>query len=160
MCYSAAWTDSGFLLACSHEHETREADSCIPCAGGYVGSIENGVMRSLTPEEEAEFQRVRYAAREAASPIGIKEPRQSVPPQREGETLLDYVLRFLSAFSIPQPAEAVSDAKPGLLYTGLIDLVLSRLREWETSELERMYGEDRHALLEAFGNRFRQTSKP
>jgi hypothetical protein len=58
MHYSAAWTDSGLLLACSHEHETiREADSCIPCAGGYVVGVENGVMRSLTAEEEAEFQR-------------------------------------------------------------------------------------------------------
>ena len=34
MYYSAAWTDSGFLLGCSHAHETIvEADSCIPCAG-------------------------------------------------------------------------------------------------------------------------------
>jgi hypothetical protein len=64
MYYSAAWTDSGFLLGCSHEHETIvEADSCIPCAGGYVVGVENGVMRSLTGEEEAEFQRVHYAPR-------------------------------------------------------------------------------------------------
>ena len=63
--YSAAWTDSGFLLGCSHEHETIvEADSCIPCAGGYVVGVENGVMRSLTAEEEeGEFQRVHYAPR-------------------------------------------------------------------------------------------------
>jgi len=161
MCYSAAWTDSGFLLACPHEHETvGEADSCIPCAGGYVVGVENGVMRFLTPEEEAEFQRLHYAALDAASPIGIKEPRQNVPPQREGETLLDYVFRFLSAYAFPQPAGAISDVKPGLANTGMIDLVLSRLSEWETSELERMYGEDRHALLEAFGNRFRNIRKP
>ena len=56
MYYSAAWTDSGFLLGCSHEHETiAEADSCIPCAGGYVVGVENGVMRSLTAEEEQSF---------------------------------------------------------------------------------------------------------
>jgi len=62
MYYFAAWTDSGFLLGCSHEHETiAEADSCIPCAGGYVVAVENGVMCSLTAEEEAEFQRVHYA---------------------------------------------------------------------------------------------------
>jgi hypothetical protein len=55
--YSAAWTDSGFLLGCSHEHETIvEAVSCIPCAGGYVISVENGVTRSLKPHEEAEFK--------------------------------------------------------------------------------------------------------
>ena len=60
--YSAAWTDSGFLLGCSHEHETIvEAEFCIPCAGGYVVGVENSVMRSLTAEEEAEFQRVHYA---------------------------------------------------------------------------------------------------
>jgi hypothetical protein len=55
--YSAAWTDSGFLLGCSHEHETIvEAASCIPCAGGYVVAVENGAMRSLTAEEESEFR--------------------------------------------------------------------------------------------------------
>jgi hypothetical protein len=57
MFYSAAWTDSGFFLGCSHEHATiMEAASCIPCAGGYVVGVENGAMRSLTPEEESEFQ--------------------------------------------------------------------------------------------------------
>jgi hypothetical protein len=70
MYYSAAWTDSGFLLGCSHEHETIvEADSCIPCAGGYVVGVENGVMRSLTAEEEAEFQRVHYAPRTDKPPL-------------------------------------------------------------------------------------------
>ena len=62
--YSAAWTDSGFLLGCSHEHKTVvEADSCIPCAGSYVVAVEDGVMRSLSVQEEAEFQRVHYAPR-------------------------------------------------------------------------------------------------
>ena len=55
--YSAAWTDSGCLFGCGHEHETlMEAALCIPCAGGYLVAIENGVMRSLSTEEEAEFQ--------------------------------------------------------------------------------------------------------
>ncbi len=59
MHYFAAWTECGCLLGCSHEHETIvEADSCIPCASGSVVAVENGVMRSLTAEEEAEFQRV------------------------------------------------------------------------------------------------------
>ena len=50
--YSAAWTDSGWLLGCGHDHETIiEAASCIPCAEGYVVCIENGVMRSLKTEE-------------------------------------------------------------------------------------------------------------
>jgi hypothetical protein len=62
--YSAAWTDSGFFLACSHEHKTIvQADSCISCAGGYVVAVENGVVRSLTPEEEAEWQCVHYVPR-------------------------------------------------------------------------------------------------
>lgn len=46
MFYSAAWTDSGFLLGCSHEHETIvEADSCIPC--GYLSPGWNFVARAL-----------------------------------------------------------------------------------------------------------------
>ena len=70
MYYSAAWTDSGFLLGCSHEHATIvEADSCFPCAGGYVVGGENGVMRSLTAEEEAEFQRVHYAPHTDEPPL-------------------------------------------------------------------------------------------
>jgi hypothetical protein len=57
--YSAAWTDSGCLLDCGHEHETlADAASCIPSAGGYVVGIESGVMRSLRTEEESEFQSV------------------------------------------------------------------------------------------------------
>jgi hypothetical protein len=83
--YSAAWTDSGFLLGCSHEHETIvEADSCIPCAGGYVVGVENGVMRSLTAEEEAEFQRVHYAPRTdnpaVATTLAAPEKQQSAIP--------------------------------------------------------------------------------
>jgi hypothetical protein len=80
MYYSAAWTDSGFLLGCSHEHETiAEADSCIPCAGGYVVGVENGVMRSLTGEEEAEFQRVHYAPR-------TDNPAAEITPAAPAET--------------------------------------------------------------------------
>jgi hypothetical protein len=64
MYYFAAWTDSGFFVGCSHEHETiAEAASCIRCAGGYVVGVENGVMRSLTGEEESEFQCVHYERR-------------------------------------------------------------------------------------------------
>jgi len=68
--YSAAWTDSGFLLRCSHEHKTVvEADSCIPCAGGYVVAVEDSAMRSLSAQEEAEFQRVHYAPRTDKPPL-------------------------------------------------------------------------------------------
>lgn len=44
-------------LGCSYEHKTvMKAASCIPCAGGYVVGVEDGAMRSLTAEEESEFQ--------------------------------------------------------------------------------------------------------
>src|ERR1017187_5775436 len=56
--YFAAWTDSGFLLGCDYEHQTvPEAVACISCAGGYVIAVENRVLRTLTDDEEAEFQR-------------------------------------------------------------------------------------------------------
>jgi hypothetical protein len=68
--YSAAWIELGCLVTCWHEHETIvRADSCIPCAGGYVVGVENGVMRSLTTEEEAEFQRVHYVPRTDRPPL-------------------------------------------------------------------------------------------
>ena len=180
MFYSAAWTDSGFLLGCSHEHETIvEAASCIPCAGGYVVAVENGAMRSLTAEEESEFRcavpshsadnpavettppapaeaatsdsgyavmtRIRVGDRwtwttwmrfetyaeaaatrtrrqqgcafsiteslalrqqtEGASPLVINAPRDSVPPRGEGEPLIEFVLRFLSAYGLDEKAQ-------------------------------------------------------
>lgn len=235
MYYSAAWTDSEFLLGCSHEHETIvEAASCIPCAGGYVVGVENGAIRSLTTEEESEFQcavpshstdnpaveptpaasgeaaasdsgytvmtRVRVGDRwswttwmrfetygeataharegnkvvrfrspewaalrqqtEAGAPVVTNAPRESLPAQGEVETLLEFVLRFLSAYGLPQHAEPISDVKHGLINTDMIDLVLSRLSESETSELERMYAEDKHALEEVLGNRFRTVLWP
>jgi len=55
--YFAAWTDSGCLLGCSHEHGTPgEAAACIACAGCYVVAVEHGVLRALTDEEERQFQ--------------------------------------------------------------------------------------------------------
>ena len=62
--YSAAWTDSGCLLSCWHEHPTvREAAECIKYAGAYILAAKNGVLRALTMDEEAEFQRAIYALR-------------------------------------------------------------------------------------------------
>jgi len=61
--YFAAWTDSGFLLGCDHEHQTvTAAVGCISCAGGYVIAVENGVLRALTDDEEAEFQLALHLA--------------------------------------------------------------------------------------------------
>ena len=55
--YFAAWTDSGCLLGCDHEHESvTEAVACMSCACGYVIAVENKVYRALNDSEEAEFQ--------------------------------------------------------------------------------------------------------
>src|SRR5208282_2734158 len=252
MYYFAAWTDSRFLLGCSHEHETiREADPCIPCAGGYVVAVENGVMRSLTAAEEAEWQRVHYVPRtnnpavpdeevaddpryavmirirvvdrwtwttwmcfetyaeavaharknnkvvrfrsaeyvalrkqtEPASPLVIKAPRESIPPLSKGETLLEFVNRFLSAYGLDQNAEHISDAKPASVdalshipiqiqddgsfpcelpnQSSMIEtstffarLILSRLSESEIGKLGRMCDDDIAALLKLLAVRF------
>jgi hypothetical protein len=160
--YSAAWTECGCLISCWHEHETVvEAASCIPCAGGYVVAVEDGAMRSLTAAEESEFQ-CAVLGDSTDNPAAEPAPaasRESVPPRGEGETLLEFVLRLLSAHGFPQHAEPVPDVKHGLIITDVIDSVLSRLSESETSELERMYAEDEHSLLEALGNRFRAVFK-
>ena len=59
--YFAAWTDSGCLLGCPHEHNTvSAATACISCAGGYVVAVENSVLRALTDVEEADFQYAMY----------------------------------------------------------------------------------------------------
>jgi hypothetical protein len=59
--YFAAWTDSGCLLGCDHEHQTvTSAVPCISCAGGYVIAVEKGVLRAMTDAEEAEFQHAMY----------------------------------------------------------------------------------------------------
>jgi hypothetical protein len=220
MYYSAAWTDSGFPLGCSHEHETiAEADFCIACAGGYVVAVENGVMRSLTAEEEAEFQRVHYAPRTEESVVHeevVNDPRYAVmirvrvgdrwtwttwmcfetyaeaaaharagnkivrfrspewaalkqqewaaQPQQieaapriretkisriEGETFVEFVFRILDAYGLDQHAEPISEVKHDATDPDLLGTTLSRLSGWETTELERMYAVDRHALLRA-----------
>jgi len=65
--YFAAWTDSGCLLGCDHEHQTvTSAEACISHAGGYVIAVEKGVLRALTDAEEAEFQNVRYGGKAGA----------------------------------------------------------------------------------------------
>jgi len=72
--YFSAWTDSGCLLGCDHEHQTvTSATACISCAGGYVIAVEKGVVRELTDAEETEFQKAMY---------GVEvEPAQLVPPE-------------------------------------------------------------------------------
>ncbi len=103
MYYSAAWTECGCFISCWHEHKTvLEAASCIPCAGGYVVAVENNAMRSLTTQEEVEFQCAVIDNPPVRIPpvtrVGIREtPCESLPPRGEKETLLEFVLRFLAS---------------------------------------------------------------
>ena len=61
--YFAAWTDSGFLIGCDHQHATvMSATACISCAGGYPIAVEGGVLRALNDAEEAEFQEALYGS--------------------------------------------------------------------------------------------------
>lgn len=62
--YLAAWTDSGSLISCEHQHETiASAVACISRAGGYVVAVENGELRTLDNCEEAEFEYAIYGLR-------------------------------------------------------------------------------------------------
>ena len=115
---------------------------------------------------------------EPASPLVVKAPRESIPPLSKGETLLEFVHRFLSAYGLDQHAEPISDAKPASVDalshipiqiqddgsfpcelpnqtskietpTFIARLILSRLSESEIGKLERMCDEDIAALLKA-----------
>jgi hypothetical protein len=62
--YFAAWTDSGFLLGCSHRHATViSAVACITCSGGYVIAVEKNQLRELNAWEEREFQFAKRGGR-------------------------------------------------------------------------------------------------
>jgi len=66
--FFSAWTDSGFLLGCSHEHQTvTSAVACISCAGGFVMAVEKGAVRPLTDAEEAEFQNAMYGSKDEST---------------------------------------------------------------------------------------------
>jgi hypothetical protein len=59
--YFAAYTDSGCLCGCNHEHATViSAIACISAAGGYVVAVEDGQLRELNSSEEEEFQLAMY----------------------------------------------------------------------------------------------------
>jgi hypothetical protein len=115
----------------------------------------NKVVRFRSPEWVALRQHS-----EPASPIVIKAPRESVLPQGEGETLLEFTLLLLTTYGFPKRTEPISDVEHRLLNTRMIDLVFSRLSGSETVELERMYAEDEHALREGPGNRLRTPFSP
>jgi hypothetical protein len=61
--YFAAWTNSGCLCGCDHNHPT--VLSAVVCAqsagaGSYVVSVEDGQYRALNNKEEREFQLAMY----------------------------------------------------------------------------------------------------
>ena len=63
--YFAAYTDRGCLVGCDHEHATVvSATACISCARGYPIAVDNGVLRALNDDEEAEFQEAMYGSEE------------------------------------------------------------------------------------------------
>jgi hypothetical protein len=218
-----------------------EAVACISCAGSYVIAVENGVLRALTPQEEAQFQHAsssfnaiksavdpiriaeeqyrsdgaRYAVMtrikvvdhynwttrmtygtygEAAahagttdrivvfgSPVWVALKRYSEPvrkdedpkefprsasaannPRRAGETLVEYLSRFLERYGVGQPGEKGNDGHSQVTQKPLpsqdsdfVDFVLNWLNEWDTKELERMYALQVSARLETLRQRAR-----
>jgi len=59
--YFAAYTDSGCLCGCDHEHATViSAVACILAAGGYVVAVDDGQLRELNNGEGREFKLAMY----------------------------------------------------------------------------------------------------
>jgi hypothetical protein len=63
--YFAAWTNSGCLCGCDHNHPT--VVSAVVCAqsagaGSYVVAVEDRQYRALDKKEEREFQLAMYGA--------------------------------------------------------------------------------------------------
>jgi hypothetical protein len=155
----AAASDSGYAVMTRIRVGDRSIWTTWMGFGTYVEAAAharegNKIVRFRSPEWAALRQQT-----EAASPIVINMPRGRVPPRGEGETLLEFALRFVSPYGFAHHAETVSE-KHRWINAEIIDLVLSRLSESETRELERMYAEDKHALMEALGNRFHTVFKP
>jgi len=105
-------------------------------------------VRFRSPEWVALRQQAEVAPSSVADAA-----RESQPRRNDGETLLDFVLRFSSGYNVAQHAEPMSEVEPSVINTDMMDVILSRLTDLEISELERMYAEDKHALVEAVGNR-------
>lgn len=75
MHYFAAWTDSGCLVGCEHQHRTViSAANCISNAGGYVIAVENGQLRALNQKEEKEFHLALYGGNIVAGRVLIFRP--------------------------------------------------------------------------------------
>jgi hypothetical protein len=125
---------------------------------------------------------------DTAPAIHMNSARETLPSRLDGEPLVEFVLRLLSALGLDQHVESISDVKHGSAYpadplpfeskrddrlisesdepTSIIEtpidmvrLVLARLSDSEISELERMHGEDIRALLKALQNQSQMVVK-
>jgi hypothetical protein len=171
--YFAAWTDSGFLLGCDHEHQTvTEAVACISYAGGYVIAVENNVLRALADDEEAEFQR---APRLAPSP--------TVPELKYGASGYAVMVRvrFVDGwgwdtwmcFDTYEQAAAHARETDKIVLFGsvqwialrqsrepalpaLVEFVLGSIKEWGVKVLERIHSLQVSVRIEALRKRLRK----
>jgi len=97
--YTTLWTDSDCTIACWHEHETIEqAMKCMPCAGAYVVAVEDGVMRALTVEEDAQFNRLLFPA----TPVPVLVEKCKVRPREEAEDMVEFVMRWMNSREIEE----------------------------------------------------------
>jgi len=162
ICYTVGWDDSGCLLSCWHEHPTiSEAAECINCAGAYVLAIENGVLRVLTADEEAEFQRAHCTRTD--NPPSVRAMPINRPVRREDETLVEHVSRFVESYGIDQPISTKEENErprvSSVRASNLVSFVFGWIDRWETKELERIFALQVPAWLEALGKRVRRVLK-
>lgn len=88
---------------------------------------------------------------ESAYPLVMKVPRESVPPQGEGEMFLDFVLRFLTAYGFDQASEPISDMRRSSVDPRL-PLVAGQKND-STSELDKQSSMIDLEPTERIGNR-------
>jgi hypothetical protein len=81
-------------------------------------------------------------------------------PRRPGETLVEYLSRFLEGYGVGQLAEKGNDGHSQVTQmllpaqeSDFVDFVLNWLNEWDTKELERMYALQVSARLETLRQR-------
>jgi hypothetical protein len=146
----------------------------------------------FSSEEWAALKQQKWAAgvsqhTDAALPIRMNVARETPPSRVDGEPLVEFVLRLLSAHGVDD-AEPISDVNHGSVdpagllpikgqkggsltsesdkQTSMIEiptfmarLILSRLSESEIGQLERMCDDDIPALLNALRNRSQTVTK-
>jgi len=122
-----------------------------------------GIVALGSPEYEALLQQT-----EAAASVPANQRPESLPRRAKGETLLDFVLRLMTEYGVDRPPEPIltesREGDPSTLESkkptstsqttlSMVDLVVSLLSELEISELERLYAEDKNALVEVLSVR-------